>query len=92
MTFDKLVVLLRAREQELTAIYENIPGIVFYIAVLRQGCAANFAAFPLLSLHWVRGNFASCLVPLGSRSARKSPLWASALKSNRGDWAVAIHS
>jgi hypothetical protein len=48
MTFDKLVVLLRAREQELTAIYENIPGIVFYIAVLRQGCAANFAAFPLL--------------------------------------------
>jgi PAS domain S-box-containing protein len=33
MTVDNLAVLLRAREQELSAIYENVPGIVFYIAV-----------------------------------------------------------
>ena len=33
MTFDKFPVLLKACEQELTAIYENVPGIVFYIAV-----------------------------------------------------------
>lgn len=36
MTVDKLAVLLRAREQELAAIYENVPGIVFYIAVERD--------------------------------------------------------
>src|SRR5215469_10533178 len=33
MTLDNLGMLLRAREQELTAIYENVPGIMFYIAV-----------------------------------------------------------
>ena len=33
MALDNVAVLLRAREQELSAIYENVPGIVFYIAV-----------------------------------------------------------
>src|SRR5215831_12662671 len=33
MTVENLAVLLRAREAELSAIYENVPGIVFYIAV-----------------------------------------------------------
>src|SRR5262245_31926326 len=33
MTVDNLAVRLRAREEELSAIYENVPGILFYIAV-----------------------------------------------------------
>src|SRR5215469_9705099 len=37
MTLDNLGMLLRAREQELKAIYENVPGIMFYIAVERDG-------------------------------------------------------
>src|SRR5262245_24464987 len=37
MTVDNLAVLLRAREEELSAIYENIPGILFYIAVEPDG-------------------------------------------------------
>src|SRR5262245_33588119 len=37
MTFDKLAVLLDAREKELSAIYQNIPGILFYIAVEPDG-------------------------------------------------------
>src|SRR5215467_8202824 len=37
MTVDKLAALLRAREKELAAIYENVPGIVFYIAIEPNG-------------------------------------------------------
>jgi PAS domain S-box-containing protein len=37
MTVDNLAVLLRAREKELSAIYENVPGILFYIAVEPDG-------------------------------------------------------
>jgi|KBSMisStandDraft_5_1062788.scaffolds.fasta_scaffold01387_2 PAS domain S-box-containing protein len=37
MALDNVAVLLRAREQELSAIYENVPGIVFYIAVEPDG-------------------------------------------------------
>src|SRR5262245_4405362 len=33
MTVDNLTLLLHAREEELSAIYETVPGIVFYIAV-----------------------------------------------------------
>lgn len=33
MTVGNLAALLRAREEELLAIYENLPGILFYIAV-----------------------------------------------------------
>src|SRR5690348_11792899 len=33
MTVDDLAVLLRAREEELSAIYENVPGILFCIAI-----------------------------------------------------------
>jgi PAS domain S-box-containing protein len=33
MTVEKLAVLLGAREQELSAIYQNVPGILFYIAI-----------------------------------------------------------
>ena len=33
MMVDKIAALLAARETELSAIYENVPGIVFYIAV-----------------------------------------------------------
>src|SRR5215471_5225055 len=36
MAVDNLAVL-RAREAELTAIYENVPGIVFYIAIEPDG-------------------------------------------------------
>src|SRR5215813_1094549 len=37
MTVDNLAALLRAREEELSAIHENVPGIVFYIAVEPDG-------------------------------------------------------
>src|ERR1700747_1433243 len=37
MSIDTLAVLLRVREEELSAIYENIPGILFYIAVEPDG-------------------------------------------------------
>src|SRR6516162_5704890 len=37
MTVDNLAVLLRSRDEELVAIYENVPGIVFYIAVEPDG-------------------------------------------------------
>jgi PAS domain S-box-containing protein len=37
MKVDDLAVLLRAREEELSAIYENIPGILFYIAIEPDG-------------------------------------------------------
>lgn len=37
MTVDNLAVLLRSRDEELLAIYENVPGIVFYIAVEPDG-------------------------------------------------------
>src|SRR5215468_3483737 len=37
MTVDNLAAVLGAREKELIAIYENVPGIVFYIAVESDG-------------------------------------------------------
>ena len=37
MTVDILASFLRAHEEELSAIYENVPGIVFYIAVEPDG-------------------------------------------------------
>src|SRR5215470_12371110 len=37
MTVDNLAVLLCAREGELSAIHENVPGILFYIAVEPDG-------------------------------------------------------
>jgi len=37
MTLHKLQELLKVREQELTALYENVPGIVFYIDVEADG-------------------------------------------------------
>ena len=37
MTLDTLQVLLNAREQALKALYENVPGIVFYIIVEADG-------------------------------------------------------
>src|SRR6478736_9774458 len=37
MTVENVSTLVRAYERELTAIYENVPGIVFYIAVEPDG-------------------------------------------------------
>src|SRR5215472_6100462 len=37
MTSDNLAAVLAAREKELSAIYENVPGIVFYISVEPDG-------------------------------------------------------
>src|SRR4030095_1202179 len=37
MAVDKLAILLVAREQELSAIYENVPWIFFYVAVEADG-------------------------------------------------------
>ena len=43
MTVDNVALLLRAREAELSAIYMNVPGIVFYIAV-EQGREFRFVS------------------------------------------------
>jgi PAS domain S-box-containing protein len=37
MTMDELAMLLRAREEELSSIYENVPGIVFHVGVESDG-------------------------------------------------------
>ena len=37
MTVDDLAVLVRAREDELSAIYDNVPAILFYIAIEPDG-------------------------------------------------------
>lgn len=73
MTFDNLAVLLRAREQELTAIYENVPGIVFYIAVGPDGefrflsVSLEFLAATGLSREQVVGSLVRDVIPPPAR-------------------------
>jgi PAS domain S-box-containing protein len=66
---EDLGVLLRAREQELTAIYENVPGIVFYIAVepVREfrflSVSREFLAVTGLSREQVVGSLVREVIP-----------------------------
>src|SRR4051794_5228602 len=69
MAFDNLQVLLSAREQELSAIYENVPGIVFYIAVEPDSefrflsASRGFLAATGLSREQVVGSLVRDVVP-----------------------------
>ena len=73
MTFENLAVLFRAREQELTAIYENVPGIVFYIAVEPDGefrflsVSRDFLTATGLSREQVVGSLVREVIPPPSR-------------------------
>jgi len=69
MMLENLVVLLRAREQELTAIYENVPGIVFYIGIESVGefrflsVSRDFLAATGLSREQVVGSLVRDVIP-----------------------------
>lgn len=73
MTFENLPVLLQAREQELTAIYENVPGIVFYIAVSPDSefrfisVSRDFLTATGLSREQVVGSLVRDVIPPPSR-------------------------
>ena len=72
MTMDNLATL-RAREEELSAIYANVPGIVFYIAVKADGefrflsVSRNFLAATGLSREQVVGSLVRDVIPAPSR-------------------------
>lgn len=65
--------LLRAREEELSAIYENVPGIVFYIAVETDGefrflsVSRDFLTATGLSREQVVGSLVRDIIPPPSR-------------------------
>ncbi|HEX4921289.1 MAG TPA: PAS domain S-box protein, partial [Candidatus Bathyarchaeia archaeon] len=73
MTFEKFSVRLQAREQELTAIYENVPGIVFYIAIEPDGefrfvsVSRDFLTATGLSREQVVGSLVRDVIPPPSR-------------------------
>ena len=73
MTVDNLAALLCAREQELTAIYENVPGIVFYIAVEPDGefrflsVSRDFLIVTGLNREQVVGSLVRDVIPPPSR-------------------------
>ena len=73
MTTDKLTALLRAREEELSAIYENVPGIVFYIAVEPDGefrflsVSRDLLSVTGLSREQVVGSLVRDVIPPASR-------------------------
>jgi PAS domain S-box-containing protein len=73
MTCDNFPVLLHACEQELTAIYENVPGIVFYIAIEPDGefrfvsVSRDFLTATGLSRDQVVGSLVRDVIPPPSR-------------------------
>jgi PAS domain S-box-containing protein len=73
MTVDDRTVLLRAREAELSAIYEHVPGIVFYIAVEPNGefrflsVSHDFLVVTGLSRQQVVGSLVRDVIPPSSR-------------------------
>src|SRR5215813_4656598 len=73
MTVDNLAVLLRAREEELSAIYENVPGILFYIAVESDGefrflsVSRDFLVATGLSREQIVGSLVCDVIPEPSR-------------------------
>jgi PAS domain S-box-containing protein len=73
MTVDDLAAILRAREAELSAIYEHVPGIVFYIAVEANGefrflsVSQDFLVATGLSRQQVVGALVRDVIPPPSR-------------------------
>src|SRR5215831_4072024 len=73
MTVDDLSALLRARDKELSAIYENVPGIVFYIAVEPDGAfrflsvSRDFLVATGLRREQIVGSLVRDVVPQQSR-------------------------
>lgn len=73
MTLDNLAVLIRALENELSAIYDNVPGILFYIAVEPDGefrflsVSHDFLLATGLSREQVVGSRVRDIVPPPSR-------------------------
>ena len=73
MTSDNLAAVLAAREKELSAIYENVPGIVFYISVEPDGefrflsVSQDFLTATGLSRAQVVGSFVRDIIPPQSR-------------------------
>jgi len=73
MTVENLATLLGAREEELSAIYENVPGIVFYVAVDRDGefrflsVSRDFLSATGLSREQVVGSLVRDIIPSPSR-------------------------
>src|SRR5215468_6527121 len=73
MTVDNLAVLLRSRDEELVAIYENVPGIVFYIAVEPDGefrflsVSRDFLVTTGLTREQIVGSFVRDVIPPPSR-------------------------
>ena len=73
MTVDNLAVLLRSRDEELVAIYENVPGIVFYIAVEPDGefrflsVSRDFLVATGLTREQIVGSFVRDVIPPPSR-------------------------
>jgi PAS domain S-box-containing protein len=72
MKVDNLTALLGAREEELSAIYENVPGIVFYVAVEPDGefrflsVSRDFLTATGLSRDRVVGSLVRDVIPLPS--------------------------
>lgn len=73
MTVASLATLLGAREEELSAIYENVPGILFYIAVERNGefrflsVSRDFLTATGLRREQVLGSLVRDIIPPPSR-------------------------
>src|SRR6476620_9329134 len=73
MTVDRLAVLLDARQKELSAIYQNVPGILFYIAVEPDGefrflsISDAFLVATGLTREQVVGSFVRDIIPPPSR-------------------------
>src|SRR5215469_16446562 len=73
MTVDNLAALLRAREEELSAIYENVPGILFYIRVEPDGefrflsVSRDFLVATGLTREQIVGSLVRDIIPPPSR-------------------------
>jgi len=73
MMVDNLAVLLHARDKELSAIYETVPGIVFYIGVEPEGefrflsVSRDFLLVTGLTREQVVGSLVSDVIPPPSR-------------------------
>src|ERR1700751_2049197 len=73
MTVDNLAVLLRARDEELLAIYEDVPGIAFYSAVEPDGAfrflsgSRDFLVATGLTREQIVGSLVSDVIPPPSR-------------------------
>jgi PAS domain S-box-containing protein len=81
MTVDNHTALLAAREAELSALYENVPGIVFYIAVEADGdfrflsVSREFLTATGLSREQVVGSLVRDVIPSPSRDMVLTRYW-----------------